>query len=58
MAKSLLRSTWLVSGNTFISRILGFVRTMVLAHYFGAAADFDAFIVAFKIPSFMRQTFC
>jgi putative peptidoglycan lipid II flippase len=57
MAKSLLRSTSLVSGNTFLSRILGFVRDMVFAHLFGAVAGFDAFIIAFKIPQFMRRLF-
>jgi putative peptidoglycan lipid II flippase len=57
MAKSLLRSTSLVSANTFLSRILGFIRDMVFAHFFGAVAGFDAFIVAFKIPNFMRRLF-
>ncbi len=57
MAKSLLRSTSLVSANTLISRLLGFVRDMVFAHYFGAAGSFDAFLVAFKIPQFMRRLF-
>lgn len=57
MAKSLLKSTGLVSGNTFISRILGFVRDMVFAHYFGAGGGFDAFLYAFRIPNFMRRLF-
>ncbi len=57
MAKSLLKSTGLVSGNTLISRILGFVRDVVFAHFFGAVGGFDAFIVAFKIPQFMRRMF-
>ncbi len=57
MAKSLLKSTGLVSGNTLISRILGFARDVVFAHFFGAVGGFDAFIVAFKIPQFMRRLF-
>lgn len=40
-----------------ISRILGFVRDMVIARYFGATAGADAFFVAFKIPNFFRRLF-
>lgn len=42
---------------TFLSRGLGFVRDMLLAILFGASAGFDAFLVAFKIPNFMRGLF-
>lgn len=42
---------------TFISRILGFLRDMVVAHIFGATGVTDAFFVAFKIPNFMRRLF-
>ena len=42
---------------TFLSRIMGFVRDMVIAQLFGAAAGMDAFYVAFKIPNFMRRLF-
>jgi putative peptidoglycan lipid II flippase len=55
--QSLLRSTSLVSLMTFISRIMGFVRDMILAQFFGAEAGMDAFIIAFKIPNFMRRLF-
>lgn len=54
---SLLRSTSLVSLMTFLSRIMGFARDMVIAQLFGAAAGMDAFYVAFKIPNFMRRLF-
>lgn len=57
MSKQLLKSTSTVSAMTFISRILGFVRDMVVAHLFGASAGLDAFLVAFKIPNFMRRLF-
>lgn len=57
MTKSLLRSTSLFSANTLMSRLLGFARDIVFAHLFGAVAGFDAFIVAFKIPNFMRRLF-
>lgn len=42
---------------TFISRMLGFVRDMILAQGFGAGAPMDAFFVAFRIPNFMRRLF-
>ena len=42
---------------TFISRIMGLVRDMVIAHVFGANAAMDAFWVAFRIPNFMRRLF-
>ncbi len=42
---------------TFVSRVLGFIREMVAAHVFGASLGYDAFIVASKIPNFMRRLF-
>jgi len=42
---------------TLSSRILGFVRDLVLAQVFGANAMTDAFFVAFKIPNFLRRLF-
>ncbi|MCW5588725.1 MAG: murein biosynthesis integral membrane protein MurJ [Legionellales bacterium] len=53
----LWRSTILVASLTLVSRILGFARDMVIAQIFGAGAEVDAFLVAFKIPSFMRRLF-
>lgn len=40
-----------------LSRILGFARDLVFAHWFGASAATDAFFVAFKIPNFLRRLF-
>lgn len=57
MSKVLVKSTGLVSSMTFISRILGFVRDMLVAQIFGVNAAVDAFNVAFKIPNFMRNLF-
>ncbi|NOS88140.1 MAG: murein biosynthesis integral membrane protein MurJ, partial [Methylococcaceae bacterium] len=42
---------------TFISRILGFVRDMLIARIFGVDVATDAFFVAFKIPNFLRRLF-
>ena len=40
---------------TFLSRISGLVRDQVYAQVFGASAAMDAFVVAFRIPNFMRR---
>ncbi|WP_114800334.1 murein biosynthesis integral membrane protein MurJ [Moraxella canis] len=58
MAKSrLFRSTMIVSSMTMLSRVLGLVRDMVLMGVFGAGGLMDAFLVAFKIPNFLRRLF-
>ncbi len=57
MSKKLLKSTLLVSSLTLFSRILGFVRDMLIAHYFGVNAATDAFFVAFRFPNFLRRLF-
>ncbi len=54
---SLAASIAKVGSNTFLSRVLGFVRDLVVARLFGADAGTDAFFVAFKIPNFMRRLF-
>lgn len=54
---SLLSSTLHISLLTLGSRVLGFVRDVVLAHVFGAGPLMDAFLVAFKIPNFFRRLF-
>jgi putative peptidoglycan lipid II flippase len=54
---NLLKSLATVSGMTFLSRILGFIRDTVIARLFGAGLATDAFFVAFKIPNFLRRLF-
>ncbi|MFT7562986.1 MAG: putative peptidoglycan lipid II flippase [Bacteroidia bacterium] len=53
----LLRSTATVSGATLLSRVLGFIRDMVIARLFGADGKTDAFFLAFRIPNLMRRMF-
>ncbi|MFT5176642.1 MAG: putative peptidoglycan lipid II flippase [Gammaproteobacteria bacterium] len=55
--RSLLRSTSTVGANTLLSRILGFVRDVVIAATFGAGSQADAFFVAFRIPNLFRRLF-
>jgi putative peptidoglycan lipid II flippase len=40
---------------TLISRIIGYTRDMVVAYFFGAKAETDAFYVAFRIPNLLRR---
>lgn len=57
MSKGLFKATSIVSLMTFLSRILGLVRDNLMGRYFGAGSGMDAFVVAFKIPNFMRRLF-
>src|SRR5690554_3481484 len=56
-APSLLRSGMVVSIMTMLSRVLGMVRDVVVAAYFGSQSEADAFFIAFKIPNFLRRLF-
>lgn len=49
------RSAGSVGLATFLSRILGFVRDMIIASLFGAMSSADAFFVAFRIPNLLRR---
>ena len=55
--RNLLQSTSVVSGMTLLSRILGLVRDIVFARFFGATIVMDAFIVANRIPNMLRRFF-
>ena len=54
---NLLKAVATVSSMTLISRILGFVRDLVIARVFGAGLATDAFFVAFKLPNLLRRLF-
>lgn len=53
----LLRSTAAFSAMTLLSRIAGFVRDMLQATLFGTGGAMSAFIVAYRIPNFLRRVF-
>ena len=58
MAKYKVQQSLLsLSGLTALSRVFGLCRDVVCANIFGASANFDAFLVAFQIPNFMRRLF-
>lgn len=52
---SLVRSTGIVAISTLASRILGFIRDMLIAQFFGASGSLDGFFVAFRIPNLFRR---
>src|SRR5215470_6433612 len=54
---AIVKNTTLVGALTLLSRITGLAREMVYAQVFGASALMDAFLVAFKIPNFLRRLF-
>ncbi len=57
MRNKLLKSTLVVSLMTSLSRLLGLVRDVIIGAMFGPGAGVDAFIVAFRIPNFLRRIF-
>ena len=54
---SMLRGLLSFSSMTMVSRVLGLVRDQSISYVFGASAATDAFMVAFRIPNFMRRLF-
>jgi putative peptidoglycan lipid II flippase len=54
---NLLKTLATVSSLTFVSRILGFIRDLLIARLFGAGVATDAFFVAFRIPNLLRRLF-
>lgn len=54
--KQLAASAIKVALGTFTSRILGYLRDMLILHYFSRTAT-DAFFVAFRLPNLFRRIF-
>lgn len=55
--QSVVKAAGMIGVATFSSRILGFIRDMVLAGLFGATPAADAFFVAYRIPNLLRELF-
>jgi len=51
------RAAGTVGALTFLSRILGLVRDVLIANFFGSGLSADAFFVAFRIPNLLRRLF-
>jgi len=54
---NLFRAFFTVGSYTMMSRVLGFVRDILIAATLGAGMVADAFFVAFKLPNFFRRLF-
>jgi len=55
--RSVIKAAGLIGAATLSSRVLGFIRDMVLARLFGATPAADAFFVAYRIPNLLRELF-
>ena len=56
-SRSVLGNAFIVGAMTFISRIGGLVREVLMAHFFGTNLLKSSFDVAFKIPNLFRRLF-
>ena len=54
---SLVKNTATIGGLTLVSRVLGFVRDQLMAHFVGAGFASDAFLVAWRLPNLFRALF-
>jgi putative peptidoglycan lipid II flippase len=54
-ARTLAKAGLIVSSTYLLSRILGYLRILVIGTTFGASADLDAFFAAFRIPDLIFQ---
>jgi len=53
--KHIIKSAGIIGFATVISRVLGFVRDIIIAKFFGTARYAEAFVVAFRIPNMLRD---
>ena len=53
----MFKSIATISGFTFLSRLCGFLRDMLLASFLGAGSLSDAYYVALRLPNLFRQLF-
>ena len=50
-APSLLKAAWIIAVVTIVSKLIGFVRDIIIANYYGASLVSDAYYYAYQIPS-------
>ncbi|MCC7259454.1 MAG: lipid II flippase MurJ, partial [Alphaproteobacteria bacterium] len=53
----MIKSVFVIGFYTLLSRVLGFVRDILVASMLGAGAQSDAFFVAFRLPNLLRRLF-
>ena len=54
---NLLKTLASISSMTLLSRILGFIRDMMMARIFGASMANEAFVIAYRLPNLLRRMF-
>src|SRR5713101_811848 len=54
-AEEITHAAGIIGYSTLLSLIVGYVRDMVIAYFFGASAETDAYFVAFRIPNLLRR---
>src|SRR5262245_6193892 len=57
MSERIARSAGLIGLATLTSRVLGLVRDVVQGAFFGTSAAADAFVVATRLPTLLRDLF-
>ncbi len=55
--QQVIRSAGIVGSCTMLSRVLGLVRDILMAAFFGTSLAMSAFVVAFTIPNLFRRLF-
>lgn len=50
-SQSLLKAAWIIAFVTIISKIIGFLRDIVIANFYGAGLVSDAYFYAYQIPA-------
>ena len=55
--KTLIKHFFSNSAGIFVSRILGFLRDLLIASHLGASVWSDIFVIAFKLPNLFRRLF-
>ena len=49
------RDIIIIAGATAVSRVFGLFRDIVIADKFGAGPAYDAYLIAFYVPHFLRR---
>mgnify|MGYP006283799657 CR=1 FL=1 len=56
-SRAIVKNAAVVGGATLLSRVLGFLRDVIVAYALGAGPLADAFFVAFRVPNLLRRLF-
>ncbi|MDD3296068.1 MAG: murein biosynthesis integral membrane protein MurJ [Candidatus Omnitrophica bacterium] len=57
MLRKIAKNAYIMGTGTLLSRLLGFVRDILVAGFFGTSNLLEAFLVSFKLPNIFRSIF-